>query len=154
MVTFKPRHEYKASNGLKFKDVSKTQQQYKDECDLPAQIEKLTRHLNMTGETLADYNNKGAMYGDFTQVPDFRSYQVAVADAKEKFNALPLPVKDKFGNDPTKLFDFLLDENNRDEAIKLGLVTAPIKEIKEDISVSSTEIKAPQGSSEASDTAI
>jgi phage internal scaffolding protein len=39
--------------------------------------------------------------------------------------ALPAQIRSRFDNDPAKLIDFLENEQNHDEAIKLGLVNPP-----------------------------
>ena len=41
---------------------------------------------------------------------------------KESFEKLDVNVRKRFENNPQKLLDFLKDDDNRDEAIKLGLV--------------------------------
>lgn len=48
-----------------------------------------------------------------------------VENAQEQFMTLPAAVRDRFRNDPASLFDFILDDGNRDEAIKLGLIPKP-----------------------------
>lgn len=156
MVKFIKRNEYKSLSGLKFEDNSLTQQQFKDECDVVKQIKRLARHLDYTGETLSEYSQKGAMYGDFSEIPDFLTYNKQVCDAKQRFDLLPNSIRERFNNSPERLFEFLLDENNRDEAVKLGLVNSPeIKDIQKDISTPQTDIKVPETvSSDVSDTAI
>lgn len=65
-------------------------------------------------------------YADISEVPT--SYDAAVAmiaDASDRFLALPSRVRERFDNDPGNLLRFLGDEGNRDEAIKLGLISAP-----------------------------
>ena len=150
-VKFVKRNAYIEVDGITFDDASLTQQQYQAECDVNRQIERLSRHLDSTGMDISTYNNIGAMYGDFSEIPDFVTYNNAVCEAKEKFDMLPTNVRERFGYSPEKLFTFLLDENNKDEAIKLGLVNAPIlKDIKEDISITTPDIKMPDTESSAS----
>jgi len=61
------------------------------------------------------------MYGDFTDLPDFRSALLMVNKANAMFMALDARVRERFANDPARLLDFLADDKNRDEAVKLGL---------------------------------
>ena len=59
-------------------------------------------------------------------VSDFVDYQEAlgiVAQARESFLALPSSVRERFGNNPASLIDFLNDASNRAEAISLGLLS-------------------------------
>jgi phage internal scaffolding protein len=62
-------------------------------------------------------------FGDFTHTPaDFgEAYQI-LTDVQEKFDALPSAVRDRFGNDPQSLLEFLSDDSNRSEAARLGLL--------------------------------
>lgn len=48
-----------------------------------------------------------------------------VEHAHEQFMTLPAAVRDKFANDPAAIMDFVMDEGNREEAIKLGLLVKP-----------------------------
>lgn len=147
------RHEYKNTEGTFFEDESLTQQQYLDECNIVMQIDRLTKHLNTTGESLSDYNNKGAMYGDVSDIPDFATYWDKVNIAKEQFDQLDNKVKDRFNNNPVELFNFLNDNNNKDEARKLGLLAPEIKEIDKTISSDIVQdIKTPSGAPEISQT--
>ena len=63
------------------------------------------------------------IYGDFTSATS-EGYQESlnlVASIKSKFERLPAELRDRFENDASKLLDFLSDEKNNEEAIKLGL---------------------------------
>ncbi len=65
------------------------------------------------------------LYGDFTHSTDYVEALTAVARAEEDFAELPAAVRTRFNNDPAELLDFIADEANIDEAIKLGLVPDP-----------------------------
>ena len=65
-------------------------------------------------------------YGDFSEVFDFRTANEAVIKARDGFNALPAELRARFANDPQNLLLFLDDASNRDEAVRLGLVKAPV----------------------------
>lgn len=62
-------------------------------------------------------------YGDFSVLPDYQEALSIVMQAQDTFAALPASVRDRFGNDPTKMLNFLADDNNREEALKLGLIS-------------------------------
>ena len=70
------------------------------------------------------------LFGDFTEVEDFSSAQVLIAQANAEFEQLPSDVREKFGNNVSDLMDFLDDENNAAEAIELGLLPKPESEPK------------------------
>lgn len=51
---------------------------------------------------------------------------------------LPATLRREFDNDPVKLLAFLQDENNRDRAIQLGLVNAPVQSTQANVSSGNT----------------
>lgn len=102
-------------------EPSPTQQSAKDECDINFIVERAKR-----GADISHLNRGVPMYGDFTELPtDLRDCLNIVRKADEAFMSLDAQVRKRFDNDPSKMMDFLKDPANRDEAIKLGLVSAP-----------------------------
>lgn len=67
----------------------------------------------------------GAYYGDFTSSTDWLERQNAVIEYQRYFDSLPAETKDYFANNPANLLDFINDPNNREEAIKLGILKKP-----------------------------
>jgi len=111
-----------ASNesGLNCEDSSRTQQHFKDECD----INNILRQFNITGQLPAQTLNP--KYGDFTGISDYKTALDRVISADEEFMNLPANVRARFNNDTAQLIDFLDNEDNRLEAEKLGLVEPKI----------------------------
>lgn len=111
-----------ASNesGLHCEDATLTQQHFKDECD----INNILRQFNITG--LLPEAPLSPRYGDFTGIGDYHSALNQVIAAEDEFMALPAQIRSRFDNDPAKLIDFLEKSENKDEAIKLGLVNPEI----------------------------
>lgn len=103
-------------SGLHCEDASLTQQHFKDETD----INNILKQFNITG--LLPTSPISPCYGDFSGITDYHSAINAVMAAEEEFDALPAQIRARFDNEPANLIDFLSDENNRAEAIKLGLV--------------------------------
>ena len=112
-----------ASNesGLHCEDASLTQQHFKDECD----INNILRQFNVTG--LLPENTLSPRYGDFTGISDYHSALNQVIAAEDEFMRLPANIRARFNNDPAQLIDFLEKSDNKDEAIKLGLVNPPVE---------------------------
>lgn len=103
------------------KDVPLTQQSSKDECDINLIVERAKR-----GAEISHLNDRTPQYGDFTQIPkDLRECLLIVKAADDAFMSLDAGVRRRFDNDPAKMVDFLNDPDNREEAIALGLVSAP-----------------------------
>jgi phage internal scaffolding protein len=110
-----------ASNesGLHCEDASLAQQHFKDECD----INNILRQFNITGQL--PENAVSPRYGDFTGVTDYHSALNQVIAAEDEFMSLPATIRARFENDPAQLIEFLENSENKDEAIKLGLVNKP-----------------------------
>lgn len=96
-----------------------TVQAHKEECD----INEIVRRFGLTGQF--PENPRPPVSGDFTGVTDFQSAMEAVVSAQEAFMEFPAALRDRFKNDPQLLMDFVGDEKNREEAVKLGLVPHP-----------------------------
>ncbi len=119
-----------ASNesGLHCEDVSLAQQHFKDECD----INNILRQFNITG--LLPEQAVSPRYGDFTGISDYHSALNQVIAAEDEFMSLPAHLRARFENDPAQLIDFLDNPENKNEAIKLGLVN-PSVELSEVVEV-------------------
>lgn len=110
-----------ASNesGLHCEDATLTQQHFKDETD----INNILRQFNITG--LLPENKLSPRYGDFTGISDYQSALNAVIAAESEFDGLPAQIRARFNNNPEELIQFLENDQNLDEAVKLGLVNPP-----------------------------
>lgn len=114
---------------------SVVQQQFAEECD----INGIVRRFGLTGEL----PNGVAMpvSGDFTGVTDFQTAMNVIRQARESFLELPAEVRERFSNDPGKVIAFLENPENRDEAIRLGIVSRP-PEVTRDVVKAVDELAA------------
>jgi phage internal scaffolding protein len=103
---------------------SLTIQSDREGCDLRAILER----FKVTGVLAYQASGKVPFDGDYINAPSFEDAQNMIARATASFEALPSSFRKRFGNDPVELIKFLDDPLNRDEAVKLGLVKAPVKE--------------------------
>lgn len=62
-------------------------------------------------------------FGDFTSSLDFHSAQNFVSQISNYFSQLPSNVRSFFGNDPACYFDYVNNPENRDEAVRMGLIS-------------------------------
>ncbi|MCK6418890.1 MAG: hypothetical protein L6Q57_08165 [Alphaproteobacteria bacterium] len=69
--------------------------------------------------------------GKLPSVESFHEAMNVVAYAQQSFEAMPVAIRQKFDNSPSKMLAFISDEKNRDEMARLGLLKA------------STEVKIP-----------
>lgn len=118
------QHAYSPSvrtSDLECPEPSLTQQQFKDDVDINVLLER----YKVTGQL--PQGVRLPSYGDFTGVSDYRSAMDAVRKASDSFMDLPAHVRARFDNDPQKFLEFVSDEKNRDEIIKLGLASPDAK---------------------------
>lgn len=107
------------------KPIYFTEQHHKKECDVNLIIKKYD-----TQGVLSHVNTMEARFGDVTGA-DFRKAQDLFIQAKNSFESLPSEIKKRFQNDAGQFLEFMEDENNREEAIKLGLIRGDTPEDKD-----------------------
>jgi phage internal scaffolding protein len=111
-------------SGLECKDPSLAQQHMKDECDINVIVER----FGVTGQL--PQAPLEPSYGDFSGVSDYHTALNAIKAADTAFMGLPAQLRAKFDHDPNALLQFLQNEQNRDEAIMLGLIDGqPVAEV-------------------------
>lgn len=103
-----------------FEGPSMTEQSHKDACD----INVLMRSYEKDG-TIPRGADGQPFFGDFSEVKDFHSAQIALIEAETAFMSLPARLRSEFDNDPGKLLQFMEDPKNKDRAIELGLIDKP-----------------------------
>lgn len=148
-MKFKTIYNYKSPKGIVNKTASMTQAQFQDECD----INKIMDRYMRTG-CLSDPLNrmKPGTYGDFTEMGDYMENMNKIIQAREMFDALPSRVRERFGNNPGAMIDFVMDPDNKDEAIKLGLLKVIEPEvIKETIEIKENVNSGTESSSTTED---
>lgn len=103
-------------------EPSKTDQQYKDDCDANSIIAK----FHKTGSITHLAKVQGT-YADVSEIPDLDVALQQVNEAKEMFMGLPSDLRAKFYNDPKIMLQYLQDPKNREEAVQLGLLPGSMK---------------------------
>lgn len=119
-------------------DKTRTQQQFKDQCDVNQIIAKYKRGLPITHLARVQ-----GTYADVSAIGDYHESMNKVLKAQDAFLTIPAELRNKLGNDPAQLIAFLNNPNNRDEAIKYGLLD-PKKastETKSDVTKPKNETK-------------
>lgn len=102
--------------GLECKDESLAKQSFAEEVD----INTIVRRFGLTGEL--PHNVRMPQSGDFTDVQDFHSCMTAIRLAEESFAAMPAEIRRRFNDNAEDFVNFCLDDKNRAEAERLGLV--------------------------------
>lgn len=109
--------------GVSFDDEPDiTVQSAANECDINLIVDRARRGIAPPVST------RIPRFGDFSTVSDYQSMLNSVIEAQDQFDSLPAKIRDRFQNNPAKLLEFLSNESNRDEAIKLGLIEPPVVE--------------------------
>lgn len=120
---FVPQQRYRSAATPRYRvptltpGPSMTKQSFKDECD----INVIMKRYATTGVLPGMERMGQARYMDCSSV-DYQEAMLMVADARAQFANLPARVRDRFGNDPRRMMEFLEDERNVEEARELGLV--------------------------------
>jgi len=96
--------------------IQLTQQQHLDDCNINKIMEKIA-----SGRMVMPTANN-PQYGDFSSGISYQEALDSTERIKNEFSKLPAAVKRKFGQDPSKLIDYLADSKNRKEAIEIGLI--------------------------------
>lgn len=96
-------------------EESLTQQSDKDECDINVIMAK----YGTTGQ-VPQVLEQG-IYGDFTEITDYRSALDMVRRADAAFHEVPAEIRKRFDNDPAKFVEFVQNPDNIEELEKLGL---------------------------------
>jgi len=98
---------------------SRTNQQFKDECDLKLIMKKYQGNPPIPASN--------AIFADISELPDYQTALHTVIAAERSFASLPSKLRNRFSNDPHEFIEFLQDPSNDSEAVKLGLKTKPPK---------------------------
>lgn len=112
---FEARVVGKSFSGVK----SRTDPQYLNDCS----IEGIVRRYGVIPSPTVKPIGR-----DVSEYQDFGACMEKAREGCEMFAALPSTIRDRFGNDPRAFFDWIHDENNTAEAVKLGLMV----EVKEE----------------------
>lgn len=119
MVEIRTAYKQYGRVQVDFPGPSMTKQYFKEESDINAIIAK---HPDVS--QIPYVNNVSPSYGDFTDVSDYRDAIDRVSEAQDSFDALPSDIRSRFNNDPGEFLSFVLDPNNVDEMVKMGIAQA------------------------------
>lgn len=95
---------------------TRTQIHMQDETDINLIMER----YGMTGEL--PQNVRPVLMEEFEGVFDYQTAMNTLVEADRAFMQMPAGTRARFGNNPQNFLEFLAKEENRDEAVKMGLV--------------------------------
>lgn len=112
----------RAKNGSKIRYVTecgeetKTQQHFKDQCDINRIVGNPNAVLNTSQQE---------RFGDFSDMLDLAGSMQKAIDARNLFDSLPVELRKRCGQSVEGLFEFIADEKNKDELYKYGILQKP-----------------------------
>jgi len=99
---------------------SRAKQSFKDECDINNIMSKY-----MANGLIDHVNEHQGRYENLPDNVEFHDAMNQIRDAEEAFASLTSAIRRRFNNDPAQFLEFVLNEQNRDEIIALGLGVIP-----------------------------
>lgn len=96
----------------------KTQQSKKKECD----INRIVAKYKKSGVLGDPAHTRQPVFADCTLIGDYHAMQNVVKTADRHFMSLPPALRARFNNDPARAYDFVSKPENKEEAVKLGLL--------------------------------
>jgi len=103
-----------------FCEKGRTKQSFRDQCNINNIVDKARK----TG-LITHQNSRTPVYQDCTKIPNYQESLEIVIHASNMFSELDARTRERFSNDPAKMIEFLQNEDNIEEAVKLGLVNPP-----------------------------
>lgn len=99
-------------------EVSKADPQFQKDAD----INELARRFGLTDAPIPLVAVPEGAVVDTAMFPDLREALDQVRAGQDAFMSLPAHVRARFHNDIVAFHDFMRDERNRDEAVRLGII--------------------------------
>lgn len=124
-VIVKSRYDYEAqaidAPGVSFNPKqNKNDRSLTNQADMDsADVNKIMARFEKTG--LLPGLDRQPIFADVSDVQDYHSSLSAVRRAEQYLALQPPSIRNRFQNDPAALIDFLKDDKNNEEAVKLGL---------------------------------
>lgn len=110
------RDENTARTATECKEPTRTQQQFRDECN----INNIMKKFGITGEL--PMNIRPVLPDEYDEITDYTSAMNTIRRAQEAFMEMPSGIRARFQNNPQTFTEFFANPDNRDEALKMGLI--------------------------------
>lgn len=120
-----------AATNITCLDASMTQQHHTEDADLNV----IAKRYGLTDGAIPPQAMDPRFFGDFTSVVHLQDALNQTRQATDAFNALPAHIRKRFNNSPIDLWEFVNDDANLDEAMKLGLLHPEYKKPEPPVTV-------------------
>lgn len=145
-LPFKTPYNGRVACSFETTGESMTQEHFREETE----ILNIIRRHDRNG--VIDHINKGtAIYGDFSEITDYRDMIHKLREADSAFAQVPSDIRKRFENDPARFFNFVTDSNNHKELADMGLAIKPTPEVS---SPNTEEEKTPSPEGEGATTQL
>lgn len=101
--------------------LSRTKQSFSKDADINVIMGKY-RKTGVLVDPLSVNVYRKPNFADFSDVTDLPTTLNRIREAERSFMVLPAVVREKFGNDVSQLLDYVSDEKNVEDSVKLGLL--------------------------------
>jgi len=110
------------------KAVTKTQQHFKNECNINQIMKKYAKTGFLTDPTKIP--TRYPQFGDFSNIQDYQTLKNKELEISTYFNKLPAALRTKFNYNPQEFINWINNPDNKDEALKLGLIDHDLTNVK------------------------
>lgn len=117
-------------------EESKTQQHFKDSCD----INKMINNPNASSNP-----NQQERFGDFSDMLDLAGSMQKALDARNLFDSLPVDLRKRVGHSIEGLFQFMENPDNKEDLYKYGIL-----ERKKEPEIPTVQIYTPESKKDGS----
>lgn len=93
---------------------------------LDCDINVIVRRFGIDNEVMPTAVMDPRYYGDFDMSLSLGEALNRIDEASSRFSALPVAIRNKFDNSPAKLWEFVNDPRNADEAVSMGLLSREV----------------------------
>lgn len=115
---FKTPYNRSKTPGIHTPGGSRAAQSFKDDCD----INVIVRRAMRTG-VWPNKRMEVPVFGDFTNIPDYRSAQQLIVETTEQFEKIPARIRERFHNSVDEFVAFVSNPENSEDVVKMGLGT-------------------------------
>lgn len=115
---------------LSFEGVtSLTKKSFKRDCDINFIMKK---YKQIYGEDFVKYlpSVTGGHFGDFSEIPDYRTAIENVRMAQESFMKIPAEIRRRFNDDPAVFLEYAQNPSNFDDLCAMGLAHKPQENVE------------------------
>lgn len=127
------RYNRPKGEGLSFdksnpKAVSRTQQHFKNECNINSIMKKYEKTGFLTDPTKIP--TRCPQFGDFSNIVDYQTLKNKQIEIDKYFSSLPAALRVHFNHNPQELMEWIIKPENKQKALEMGLLNHDLSNVK------------------------